>query len=241
MKKLCTLLLLLLSAAAGANEAEIRKNLEPKIGGAKIEGVQPAPIAGLFEVQIRAAEGVQIVYTDATGNFVIQGSIVDLRQGRDLTRERMQKLSAIDFKKLPLDLAVKIQRGNGKRVLAMFSDPYCPACRQFERSLAQLNDVTIYVFMYPVIRPENADHSRAVWCSPDKVKAWLDLAAAPKPKIPDTPARCDNPVDKVLALGKSLGVNSTPTLYLTNGEKISGGLPAADLRELLDQASKPTK
>ena len=241
MKKLCTLLLLLLSAGAGANEAEIRRNLEPKIGGAKIEGVQPAPISGLFEVQIRAAEGVQIVYTDATGNFVIQGSIVDLRQGRDLTRERMQKLSAIDFKKLPLDLAVKIQRGNGKRVLAMFSDPYCPACRQFERSLAQLNDVTIYVFMYPVIRPENADHSRAVWCSPDKVKAWLELAAAAKPKIPDTPARCDNPVDKVLALGKSLGVNSTPTLYLTNGEKVSGGLPAADLRELLDQVAKTTK
>jgi thiol:disulfide interchange protein DsbC len=238
MKKLLAVSLLLLSAVVCANEAEIRKNLEPKIGGAKIEGVQPAPIAGLFEVQIRAAEGVQIVYTDATGNFVIQGNIVDLRQGRDLTRERMQKLSAIDFKKLPLDLAIKVQRGNGKRVLAMFSDPYCPACRQFERALAQVTDVTIYVFMYPVIRPENADHSRMVWCSPDKVKAWLELAAAPKPKIPDTPARCDNPVDKVLALGKSLGVNSTPTLYLTNGEKISGGLPAAELRDLLDQAAK---
>ena len=238
MKTMLAALLLCLSASVAANEAEIRKNLEPKIGGAKIEGVQPAPIAGLFEVQIRGAEGIQIVYTDAAGHMVIQGNIVDLRQGRDLTRERMQKLSAIDFKKLPLDLAVKVQRGNGKRVLAMFSDPYCPACRQFERSLAQLTDVTIYVFMYPVIRPENADHSRAVWCSQDKVKAWLELAASAKPKIPDAPARCDNPVDKVLALGKSLGVNSTPTLYLVNGEKISGGLPAADLRDLLDQAAK---
>jgi len=238
MKTMLAALLLGLSASVAANEAEIRKNLEPKIGGAKIESVQPAPIAGLFEVQIRAAEGLQIVYTDAAGHMVIQGNIVDLRQGRDLTRERLQKLSAIDFKKLPLDLAVKVQRGNGKRQLAMFSDPYCPACRQFERSLAQLNDVTIYVFMYPVIRPENADHSRAVWCSTDRVKAWLDLAAAAKPKIPDAPARCDNPVDKVLALGKSLGVNSTPTLYLSNGEKISGGLPAADLRELMDQAAK---
>jgi thiol:disulfide interchange protein DsbC len=237
MKKLfTTLFLLLLSATAGANEVEIRKNLEPKIGGAKIEAVQPAPIAGLFEVQIRAAEGLQIVYTDAKGHMVIQGNIVDLQQGRDLTRERMQKLSAIDFKKLPLDQAVKIQRGNGKRVLAMFSDPYCPACRQFERSLAQINDVTVYVFMYPVIRPENADHSRAVWCSTDKARAWLDLAAAPTPKVPPAPARCDNPVDKVLALGKSLGVNSTPTLYLVNGEKLSGGLPPAELRELLDQA-----
>jgi thiol:disulfide interchange protein DsbC len=200
--------------------------------------VQPAPISGLFEVQIRAAAGVQIVYTDGSGNLIIQGSILDLRSSRNLTQERLDKLSAIDFKKLPLDLAVKVQRGNGKRVLAMFSDPYCPFCRQFERKLAQLDNVTIYVFMYPIIRPENADHSRAVWCSRDRAKAWLDLAAAPKAKIPDAPAACDNPVDKVLALGRNLGVNSTPTLYMTNGQKVSPGIAAADLRDRLDELAK---
>jgi thiol:disulfide interchange protein DsbC len=235
-------LLLAVCAAVFANETEIRKNLEPKLAGAKIESVQPAPIGGLFEVQIRSAEGLELVYTDATGNLVIQtsgreaGHVLDLRAGRDLTGERLRKLSSIDFKKLPLDLAVKIQRGNGKRVLAMFSDPYCPACRQFERSLGQINDVTIYVFMYPVIRPENIDHSRAVWCAPDRGKAWLELAAAPKPKIPETGVRCDTPVDKVLALGKTLGVNSTPTFYLTTGERFTGGLGAADLRDVLDKA-----
>jgi thiol:disulfide interchange protein DsbC len=238
MRKLLAAVLALLSGTLAANEAEIRKNLEPKIGGARIEAVHPAPIPGLFEVQIRAAEGLQIIYTDGTGKFVVQGSIIDVRQGRNLTRERIQKLSAIDFGKLPLDLAVKVQRGNGKRVLAMFSDPYCPACRQFERSLAQINDVTIYVFMYPVIRPENADHSRAVWCAPDRAKAWLDLAAAPKPRIPEAGARCDNPVDKVLTLGRSLGVNSTPTFYLATGERFNGGLAAGDLRELLDKAAQ---
>jgi len=238
MKKLFLGVALLFSATVLANEAEIRRNLEPKIGGAKIESVQSTPISGVFEVVIRAAEGPQIYYTDSTGSFIINGSMFDVKQSRDLTRERMQKLTAIDFKKLPLDLAVKVQRGNGKRVIAMFSDPYCPACRQFERALAQINDITVYVFMYPVIRPENADHSRAVWCSPDRAKAWLDLAAAAKPKIPDAPARCDNPVDKVLALGRSLGVNSTPTFYTTSGERFTGGLAAADLRDVLDKAQE---
>jgi thiol:disulfide interchange protein DsbC len=225
------------ATAAGANEAQIRKALEPKLGGAKIEGVQPAPVAGLWEVRFRTERGMRVLYTDATGNYVIQGNIFDVRTDRDLTDERLRKLNAVKFEALPLDLAVKVQRGNGKRVLAMFSDPYCPACRQFERALAQIDDITVYVFMYPVIRPENADHSKAVWCSPDRAKAWLELAAAPSPKLPAAGPSCANPVDKVLEAGRRLGVNSTPTLFLANGERVSGGLPAGDLTELLDQTT----
>ena len=227
-----------LAAAAHGNEAQIRKVLEPKLGGAKIEGVQPSQIPGLFEVRYRGEEGgVQIIYTDATATHVFVGRIYETRTDRNLTEERTRKLNAVKFESLPLDLAIKIQRGNGKRVLAMFSDPYCPACRQFERALAQVDDLTIYVFMYPVIRPENIDHSRAVWCSPDRAKAWLELAAAAKPKVPEAGARCPNPVDKILETGRKLGVNSTPTLFLVNGERLTGGLSPEDLRATLDQAA----
>jgi thiol:disulfide interchange protein DsbC len=177
------------------------------------------------------------VYTDANVTHVFVGRIYEARTDRNLTEERTRKLNAVKFESLPLDLAVKVQRGNGKRVLAMFSDPYCPACRQFERALAQVDDITIYVFMYPVIRPENADHSRAVWCSPDRARAWLELAAAPRPKVPEAAPRCANPVDKVLEAGRKLGVNSTPTLFLVNGERFSGGLAAPELKDLLDQAA----
>jgi thiol:disulfide interchange protein DsbC len=223
-----------LSSAVLADEAELRRTLEPKLG-VQIDGIEPGPVPGLYEVRYRSPQGVQVIYVDATGSYVIQGKIYDLRAERDLTEERLRKLNAIRFESLPLDLAVKIQRGNGKRVLAMFSDPYCPACRQFERALAQVDNVTIYVFMYPVIRPENTDHSRMVWCSADRAKAWLELAAAPKPKVPNAPANCGDPVDKVLKLGRSLAVNSTPTLVLANGERVSGGLSPEDLKELLDQ------
>jgi thiol:disulfide interchange protein DsbC len=223
-----------LSSAVLADEAELRRTLEPKLG-VQIDGIEPGPVPGLYEVRYRSPQGVQVIYVDATGNYVIQGKIYDLRAERDLTEERLRKLNAIKFESLPLDLAVKIQRGNGKRVLAMFSDPYCPACRQFERALAQVDDVTIYVFMYPVIRPENTDHSRMVWCSADRAKAWLELAAAPKPKVPNAAKSCGDPVDKVLKLGRSLAVNSTPTLVLANGERVSGGLSPEDLKDLLDQ------
>src|SRR3954465_12189583 len=222
---------------ARADEAAIRKSVEPKMGGARIDAVNPTPVPGLYEVQYKSADGIQVVYTDANGTYVIQndGHLIDIRNGRDLTDERRRKLNTVAFDKLPLDMAVKIQRGNGKRVLVMFSDPYCPYCQQFEKTLQQIDDVTVYVFMYPIIRPQNADHSKAVWCSPDRAKAWLDLAL--QSKRPAAAATCDNPVEKVLELGPSLRINSTPTLILANGERIAGGLPAADMRDLLDQAS----
>jgi thiol:disulfide interchange protein DsbC len=233
---------LLASSLALGDEAAIRRALEPKIGSARIEGIQRTPIEGLFEVHIRSEEGFEILYVDRTGTHVIQtdgrnaGHIIDIVNGRNVTDERLRKLTAIKFESLPLDLAIKVQRGNGKRVLAMFSDPYCPACRQFERVLAQMDNIAIYVFMYPVIRPENADHSRRVWCAPDRAKAWLELASGSQAKIPAAPMGCGDPVDKILSFGQNLGVRSTPTLIFANGERVAGGLSPADLQRQLDRA-----
>lgn len=240
MKRLAflTVAALLFSPIALANEAVIRRALESKLG-LKIEGIQAAPVPGLWEVRIRSSEGMGLIYTDSRGAYVIQGNIFDIGTGRDLTEERLRKLSAIKFEALPLDQAVKVQRGDGRRILAMFSDPYCPYCQQFEKGLQQINDITVYVFMYPVIRPQAADHSKGVWCSPDRSKAWLDLAI--EHKRPAATPNCDNPVEKNIKLGRSLGINSTPTLILANGERVSGGLSAAQLQDVLDKVLADTR
>jgi thiol:disulfide interchange protein DsbC len=220
--------------AARAGEAEIRRALEPKLGGVRIDGIQPAPLPGLFEVRFRTREGMQIWYTDANGVYLIEGNLYEAKSEKNLTEERIRKLTAIDFESLPLDLAVRVQRGNGKRVMAIFADPYCPACLQFEKELAQVDDLTLFVFMFPVIRPELADHSRAVWCSQDRARAWLDLAQ--RHRKPVANAACRNPVDQVLELGGKLNIRATPTMFLSNGERISGVLAADRLRALLDEA-----
>lgn len=224
----------LLPAVACADEAQIRRVVEAKLNGVKVEGVQPGPL-GLFEVRFRSSDGVRVVYTDADATHIFFGKIYDAKSDRDLTEERLRKLNVVRFDSLPLHQAVKIQRGNGKRVLVMFSDPYCPYCKKFEQTLQQVDNITVYVFMYPVIKPDLADHSRAVWCSPDRGKAWLDLALRGNP--PSTSPACETPVEKNLELGHKLGVNSTPTLFLASGERISGAVSAADLRELLDQVA----
>ncbi|NBS56721.1 MAG: DsbC family protein [Betaproteobacteria bacterium] len=226
---------LLVALSAVANEQLIRRSVEPKLGGAKIEGVQPSVIPGLFEVRFRSPQGVQILYSDPKGENIVQGEIYETKSGRNLTDERIGKLSAIKFDSLPLDRAVKIVRGNGKRALAMFSDPYCPACQSFEQTLQQVDDVTLYVFMFPVIRPERIDESKSVWCASDRAKAWLDLAL--RKKAPAS-ATCDNPVESIVTLGQSLGVRATPTLFFENGERQQGGMQLADLRTRIDVASK---
>jgi len=232
---------LLLALPALADEAQIRRALEAKLGGDRIDAVQETPLAGIFEVRIQGHEGPQIIYTDARGTYFLTGHLIDATRDLDLTAERLRKLTAVEFSSLPLDLAVKIQRGNGKRTLAMFSDPYCPYCRKFERVLKQVDDVTVYVFMYPVIRPAAADHSRSVWCSKDRAKAWLELAASDQPKVPAAPANCANPVNKVLELGRSLRVNGTPTLFFADGERSGGGMELAQLRAKLDETSGAAK
>jgi thiol:disulfide interchange protein DsbC len=229
------------SLPAFADEAQIRQVIEAKLGGAKVDDVQPTPISGIYEVRFQSRDGPQIIYTDAAGSYIFTGHLIDTKGDRDLTEDRLLKLTAVEFKSLPLDMAVKIQRGNGKRTLAMFSDPYCPYCRRLEQALLQLDDITVYVFMYPVIRPENADQSRAVWCSKDRAKAWLELAAAERPKVPTASPSCANPVDKLLELGRSLRVTGTPTLFFANGERAGGGMELAALRMKLDEVAKQKK
>ena len=230
MKFLLAVVLLATLTATAADEAQIRKVVAEKLG-VKVEGVQPGPL-GLYEVRYKSQGGMRIVYTDANATHIIVGKIYEAASERDLTEERIRKLNAIKFESLPLDQAIKIQRGNGKRLVAMFSDPYCPYCKSFEQTLQQVDDITIYVFMFPVIRPELADHSKSVWCSPDRAKAWLDVAL--RTKAPTAPASCANPIDKNMQLGRTLGVNSTPTLILANGERITGALSKSDLNDILD-------
>jgi thiol:disulfide interchange protein DsbC len=224
---------------AHADEAQIRRVIESKLGGAQIESVRPVPVLGLYEVVIRSEDGPRIVYTDSQATGIVLGSIYDVRHDRNLTQERMNKLLAIKFDSLPMQDAVKIRRGSGRRVLAMFSDPYCPACQQFEKQLAQVDDITIYVFMYPVIHPELAEQSEQIWCSPDRSRAWLDLAL--RGKRPTAGADCANPLARNLVLGHRLGVNSTPTLFLANGDRLRGGLSAAHLAAALDDVYRETK
>ena len=213
----------------------LRRQLESRMQGLKIKAITKTNYSGLLEVR---TDDDDLFYTDEKGTFVFVGAIRDgVNPQRNLTEERIQQLTMIKWKELPLNQAFKMVRGKGSRQLAYFSDPNCPYCRQFERELAQLDDVTIHVFLYPILAADSMAKSRAVWCAPDKAKAWTDLMLS---GIPTPPAaeQCTSPLEQVVSFGKKIRVQSVPTLVLSNGTRIAGVRTAAQLSKLIDDAAR---
>lgn len=228
--------LLLAAFAASADEAAVRRMMQGKTaGGAKIESVQRAPWGDLYEVVLRGQDGLQIFYVDAAAAVIIAGRAIDAKSGRDLTEERQRWLSRIKWNSLPFDSAITTIRGNGRRKIAVFSDPNCPFCKSFEKDLAKLDDITVHIFLYPVIKPQSVVQTKSVWCSKDRAKAWNDLML--RNIEPSAKPDCETPVERLVELGRKLGANSTPTWFLENGDRFNGALPLADVKKLLDAAS----
>jgi thiol:disulfide interchange protein DsbC len=213
------------------SEAIIKRTLEGRLGGVKVDAVAKTPYLGLYEVRLDN----EILYTDEKMNYIFSGNIIDGKSMQNLTEKRLRDLSAIKWENLPLDAAVKTVRGNGKRMLALFSDPNCPYCKRFEKDLAKVDDVTIYTFLYPILSEDSHEKSKAVWCSADKSKAWSELML--NGTVPAA-GRCDTPIEKNLALGRKYRVNGTPTLVFANGERVPGAISQAQLEKLLADNAK---
>ncbi len=220
-------------SAACADEAEVMKRVRERFPQSFVEKVFTTPYPGLYEVLMDN----RLFYTDEQVSFVMVGNLIDVKSSQNLTQQRLRKLTAIEWKDLPLDLAIRKVKGDGSRRLAVFSDPMCPHCITQERELAKITNVTIYTFLYPIERLHKGatERSRAVWCSPDRAKAWDDLLlnrVEPKAKP------CADPIAKIEALGTKLKVSVTPTLVFGDGTVVTGGIAAQQVEKHLVEAAK---
>ncbi len=217
------------SLSALADEASIKKTIEGKLGN-KVTSVTKTTYFGLYEVYIDG----QILYTDDKVSALLIGNLVDGKTMKNVTEERMQKLNAIKFSELPLDLAVKQVRGDGKRVFATFEDPNCGYCKKLAKDLVKLDNVTIYTFLYPILSPDSLEKSNQIWCAADKAKAWNDWMV--DGKAPSGKGDCDTAaVQKTIETGRKLAINGTPTIFFADGERVPGAVPVAKIEQKLAQ------
>lgn len=217
------------SSSAVAQEDVIRKNLAERIPKLpKIDEIVKAPIAGLYEIRVG---GTDIYYTDAGGNYLIDGQLIDAKSGKNLTEERVNKLSAIDFKDLPLKDAFVIKRGTGVRKVAVFEDPNCGYCKRFEADMQKVNHVTFYMFLYPILGADSTEKSKNIWCAADKGKAWQDwMLNDGQPRS----AKCNtDALTRNVEFGKKHRITGTPTLLLADGTRIPGAISSAQLEKML--------
>lgn len=218
-------------AADDPAAASARAGVEAWLKGRyKVDELRRTPVAGIWEVRI----GKDLIYVDDKGRHAfVEGNLVDIRSNRNLTRERVDELLTIDFSALPLDLAMKQVIGKGTRTMAVFEDPNCGYCRQMRKDMANLQDVTIYTFVIPILSADSELKARKALCADDKVRAWTDLMISGK--VPGNAGTCDTPLPRLKELAQTLGVTATPTTFFPNGKRLQGYVPAAQLERMLDE------
>jgi thiol:disulfide interchange protein DsbC len=231
LKKMLPLALAtLFVTSANADEAEIKKAMEAKIG-AKIESVTKSGYLGLYEIYVDG----NILYTDEKMTAILAGAqLIDGKTMKNVTEERVNTLTAIKFSELPFERAIKQVRGDGKRVLATFEDPNCGYCKRLAKDLLKLDNVTVYTFLYPILSEDSLKKSKQIWCSADRAKAWNDWMV--DGKAPTGKDDCDtSAVTKNQEFGRRLNINGTPTVFFADGQRVPGAIPVAKIEQKLSQ------
>jgi thiol:disulfide interchange protein DsbC len=228
---------LLLAAVwpALANEAAIRKALAERYPKLKIDEIHRSPLAGLWEVRF---DGTEILYSDASGDFIVVGAtMIDTRTRTDLTEQRLEKLLSVAWAQLPLKDAIVIRQGSGARKVAVFVDPNCGFCKSFEGDLSTIRDVTVYSFLLPALGPDSMAKSRDIWCARDPGAAWRRwMLEGVQPS--KAPASCKtDAIDRNLVFSRTHRINGTPAVFFEDGTRRPGAIPAEQLEALLAAAA----
>ena len=216
------------ASAQNATEKKVKEEIQKQLGArAKVDTVRATPLSGVYEINI----GNDVVYTDSAARYLIQGEIVDLKTGINLTEQRSNDLNRIRWADLPLNDAVKVVKGKGTRQLAIFVDPNCGFCKKLEKSFQQLDDVTIYNFLIPILSADSLTKSQQIWCSSDKASAWTNWMVNGQALSGKTD--CATPLDRNLALAKKWGITGTPAIFFADGSRIAGAVPLAQIENKL--------
>jgi thiol:disulfide interchange protein DsbC len=224
------------SGLPGVAQAQPEKDIQASFAkNMKVEvtDIRKLPFADLYEVLVN---GQTIAYTDAKGEVVLVGNLLDVRTRANLTEQRQKELLSVDWKSLPLDRAVVYRKGDGSRRIAVFSDPDCPFCRKLEGEIAGLDNLTVYTFLLPIaqLHPDAARKANAVWCSKDPGRAWLDLMLLEREPAP-APAGCAAPLEEIATLAKKFRINGTPGIVFESGRMVPGLINRVQIEQNLQQ------
>lgn len=230
MYRIALMLFVLLSFSARADEATIRKNLAERYPNAPaIVAVNPTPLPGIFEVYTDN----RLLYTDAHGDYLMMGNLIDTRARLNLSQQRLLELKAVKFDSLPFEHAITLVKGKGERRIAVFSDPDCPYCKALEKSLANLDNLTVHLFLMPLadLHPNAVGIAEAVWCAEDRARAWR--AYMLEGVTPEGGKACATPLADIARLAAEMSINGTPAIILPNGRIIPGALSSGQIETLL--------
>jgi len=209
----------------------VRSGIATLTHGAQPDSVSPSVIPGLYEVMV----GPQIYYVSGDGKYLLSGKLIDIAKREDLTTSKIAKAKAEAIEKMGEKNMVIFSPKKVKHTITVFTDIDCGYCRKLHSQIDKYNDLGIRVryMSFPRAGIGSTSYNKAVtvWCSDDRNKAMTEAKSGKE--LPRK--ECKNPVKAEYELGKALGINGTPALFLSDGEMLPGYVPPARLAAYLDQ------
>jgi thiol:disulfide interchange protein DsbC len=237
MFKKLTLSLALAAAAFTATAADDAKETKivsdailSLVPQAKIDSVAKSSLPGFYEV----VTGGQVVYVSADGKYLLQGSLFDMSNKKDLTEARLGGIRKELVDKVPKSKRIVFAPKDPKYTVTVFTDIDCGYCRKLHHDIAKYNEqgIAIEYLWFPRSGPGTPSFEKAVsvWCAADRNKAFTDAKSGTDPKT----AQCENPIAEEFELGRRVGINGTPTVIAPDGTQIGGYLAPEAMRQRLD-------
>lgn len=229
---------LLVHAAEPSADAAARKAMHELVPQAKIDAVEAAPMTGFRQVIV----GGQMVYVSDDGKFLLQGTLYDTSQKRDLTSARLALDTRDKLAAVPANEHIAFApSGKPKFKITVFTDLDCGYCRKMHSEIAEYNkrgiEVDYLFFPRSGIGTPSYDKAVSVWCAKDRKAAFTAAKSGKNP----APLKCDNPVAEEFTLGTQIGVNGTPTVLAADGTKIGGYLPPEQMLQRLQSLDKTSQ
>ncbi len=238
-RKLLLIVSLALPMAAWATDAVppvVQQALSRLAGQAEVSHVEPAPIPGFYQALVHG----RIVYISNDGKYVMAGQLFDAQAAVNLTEAQMNAIRRNALASVPASQRIIFAPPHPKYTVTVFTDLDCAYCRVLHEHIKQYNDegIAVQYLFWPRSGIKTVPGGRdtpsyaksvSVWCSADRKKAFTDAKRGES--IP--PKTCPNPVASEFRLGRSIGVDGTPTVIAEDGSVIGGYLPPEQMLEAL--------
>ena len=218
----------LLVAARGecADNSLLMEEIKRVLPQIRIRNIEFNSDLKMYEIMPEGSDTLVYVTQDFRYSFV--GTVIDIQGRRNLTEERLIDWRRVDLSGLNFKNGFQITRGNRK--VALFIDPNCPYCKRLLAEIKEVPDVSVYVFLYPILGLDSRQKSSAIWNSKDKEKA---LITGEMGEIKEG----QDPVEENLAFGREHGMNSVPTMILEDGRMLKGYMTASKIELYLSQGT----